>query len=405
MSLLFLLVLVVTASAQDVAWVRQFGSPLLDRGRAVYTDGRATYVAGETTVTGASQAHLDAYVRKFDAQGVLQWTRTFGTEAAPDGAFAISGDDSSVYVAGFVSGALPGQSPLGQLDVFLRKYDANGAIVWTRQFGTAGSDSALAVAVEDGFVYVGGFTTGTFPGQTSFGGTDAFVAKFSSQGSQIWLSQFGTAAVDQIYGVAPDKQGGVAVAGVTSGSLGGPNQGLSDAFVRRLSASNGSDLWTQQFGTTAIDTAVAVAADRTGIYVGGSSSGSLTSAGSAGGSDGYVRRYTLSGSADWIRLIRTNTNDEVTGLSLSGDGLFAAGNTETSLPGQKAAGRMDGFVKRYDCDGATDWTLQFGTPGNDSVRALSVKGSRIAAAGVTDGQFKGQVLSGQVDGFVIRINE
>src|SRR5215510_11768264 len=113
-----LLLFAVAACAQDVAWVRQFGSAALDRGRAVYTDGKSTYVAGETTVAGAMQSHLDAFVRKYDGQGNLQWARTFGADPTPDGAWAIAGDDSAVYVAGFTSGALPGQSFLGQLDAF-----------------------------------------------------------------------------------------------------------------------------------------------------------------------------------------------------------------------------------------------------------------------------------------------
>lgn len=402
MVLLAFLLFALSLQAQDLSWVRQFGSNLLDRGRGVYTDGKAHYVAGDTTVSGT---HLDAFLRKYDGQGSLQWARTFGTDAAPDGAFAVAGEDASIYVVGFVSGALPGQTALGQLDAYVRKYDSNGNVVWTRQFGTAGNDAALAVAVDDGAVYVGGFTTGTFAGATSAGGTDAFVARFSAQGSQVWVSQFGSSAVDQIYGVAADKQGGVAVVGVTSGTLSGSNSGLSDAFVRRVNASTGAALWTQQFGSTLVDAASAVAADRTGIYVGGYSNGALTSAPNAGGSDAFVRRYTLSGTADWTRLIKTATDDDVTGLALAGGGLYASGSTSTALPGEKSAGLMDAFVRRFECDGSADWTLQFGSAGNDSARAISVKNSKIAVAGVTDGQFRGQTAAGLGDAFLARIDE
>src|SRR5206468_4832908 len=59
----------------------------------------------------------------------------------------------------------------------VRKYDTAGAVIWTGQFGTAATDSALGVNVGGAGVFVAGFTTGTFPGQTSVGLEDIFVAK------------------------------------------------------------------------------------------------------------------------------------------------------------------------------------------------------------------------------------
>src|SRR5262249_29976009 len=56
-------------------------------------------------------------------------------------------------------------------------YDAAGTELWTRQFGTAANDGAPGIAVGASGVYVAGVTFGTFPGQTSAGGSDAFVAK------------------------------------------------------------------------------------------------------------------------------------------------------------------------------------------------------------------------------------
>ena len=59
----------------------------------------------------------------------------------------------------------------------MRKYDAAGTEVWTRQFGTSVSDRANGVSVDSSGVYVAGRTSGTFPGQTSAGNGDVFVAK------------------------------------------------------------------------------------------------------------------------------------------------------------------------------------------------------------------------------------
>jgi hypothetical protein len=69
-----------------------------------------------------------------------------------------------------------GRHPSGAIerrrqDAFVRKYDAAGAEVWTRQFGTANDDIAWSVSVgSDGSVLVAGYTFGTLPGQSSAGG-------------------------------------------------------------------------------------------------------------------------------------------------------------------------------------------------------------------------------------------
>jgi uncharacterized protein (UPF0548 family) len=136
-------------------------------------------------------------VRKYDAAGAEVWTRQFGT-AGDDYAYSVSvGSDGSVLVAGYTTGTLPGQSSAGSWDAFVRKYDAAGAEVWTRQLGTAGDDYAYSVSVgSDGSVLVAGFAGGTLPGQSSAGGQDAFVRKYDAAGAEVWTRQFGTANHD-----------------------------------------------------------------------------------------------------------------------------------------------------------------------------------------------------------------
>src|SRR5437899_2785518 len=53
----------------------------------------------------------------------------------------------NVYVAGTTDGALPGQTNAGGYDAFVRKYDANGIEVWTRQFGGAGEERSFGIAM------------------------------------------------------------------------------------------------------------------------------------------------------------------------------------------------------------------------------------------------------------------
>ncbi len=79
-------------------------------------------------------------------------------------------------------GALPGRTPIGQDDAFLREFSPEGMELWTLQFGSALPDEALGVAVDGrGNIVVAGYTMGTLPGQTNAGDWDAFVVRLGQQ--------------------------------------------------------------------------------------------------------------------------------------------------------------------------------------------------------------------------------
>ncbi|MBP7682915.1 MAG: SBBP repeat-containing protein, partial [Deltaproteobacteria bacterium] len=232
----------------------------------------------------------DAFVRKYDAAGTQLWTRQFGT-ASNDEARSVSvGSDGSVLVAGYTPGTFSGQSSAGNHDAFVRKYDAAGTELWTRQFGSASTDDARSVSVaSDGSVLVVGRTDGTFPGQSSAGSSDAFVRKYDAAGDELWTRQFGTASNDYPQSVSVGSDGSVLVAGYTGGTLPGQSSaGGIDAFVRTYDAA-GTELWTRQFGSASTDIAYSVSVGSDGsVLVAGHTGGTLPGQSSAGGGDAFV---------------------------------------------------------------------------------------------------------------------
>jgi WD40 repeat protein len=178
-----------------------------------------------------------------------EWTRQFGTASSEEARSVSVGSDGSVLVAGSTFGTFSGQSSAGGGDAFVRKYDAAGTQLWTRQFGTASTDYAYSVSVgSDGSVLVAGSTGGTFSGQASAGNYDAFVRKYDAAGTQLWTRQFGTASNDEARSVSVGSDGSVLVAGYTPGTFSGQSSaGNLDAFVRKYDAA-GTELWTRQFG-------------------------------------------------------------------------------------------------------------------------------------------------------------
>ncbi len=305
-SIIFLaagLSLAPAVGAQEIEWTRQFGTASFEFARGISVDASGIYVAGRTggTLPGQTSAGgvADAFVRKYDANGNEVWTRQFGTSSS-DLAFGISVDASGVYVAGSTGGTLPSQTSAGSFDAFVRKYDANGTEVWTRQFGSSLVDQAVGISVDASGVYVAGLTAGTLPGQTSAGSQDAFVRQYDANGTEVWTRQFGTASSDLALGISVDASG-IYVAGVTRGTLlGQTSAGSRDAFVRKYDA-NGTEVWTRQFGSSSDDRALGIAVDAPGIYVAGITAGTLPGQTSAFSFDAFVVKLSILTPAEAIQ--------------------------------------------------------------------------------------------------------
>jgi len=90
-------------------------------------------------------------------------------------------------LTGETFGALGGTNT-GQNDVFLIQCDAAAAgnLLWTRQLGTSAVDIGVRVRYDDndGYIYVTGYTSGDLDGNTNAGGSDVFLLKYDSSGTK-----------------------------------------------------------------------------------------------------------------------------------------------------------------------------------------------------------------------------
>jgi hypothetical protein len=152
-----------------------------------------------------------------------------------DEAREVAADATGVYVAGRTFGTLPGQASAGFNDGFVRKYDAAGNELWTRQLGSSSDDDARGVSAAGGKVYVSGLAGAAMTGQTSSGFDDVFVSSYDAAGNQLWTLQFGSRDFEGARAVVAGPEA-VNVAG--DGVVYGPpffGIGLPDTFVARVS--------------------------------------------------------------------------------------------------------------------------------------------------------------------------
>lgn len=265
-------------SADDIG-VRLAHSPFAD----------SVYVVGYTKggLSGGNTGGRDAFVVRLAGNGSIGWVRQFGTAGDDEATdVAIDSFGQSIYVAGLTDGDLSGPNTTGFGRGFLRAYDSTGDVKWTRQFGSAVTGFASAVALRSGQVFVlsvgepqgavvRSFTTGgALLWEAEFdvgnvkpdvavndyvyvaGGSDgkAFVRSYTLDGTLRWVKWFGSGSYTVAQGVVATSDS-VVVVGTTTGSLDGPNLGGGDAFIREY-RNDGTLLAARQFGTSLDDYAI-----------------------------------------------------------------------------------------------------------------------------------------------------
>ena len=232
-------------------------------------------------------------------------------------------------------------------------------ISWTRSINKSSEEYVHSVIVDDdGSILIVGETNGVLEGSNA-GAFDAYVAKYSGNGSELWIDQFGANQYDGVYGIDIGPDGDYFVAGKTSGDIAGSAGGGTDAFIRKY-GKDGSIGWTIQFGTTTDDEAIDIAVASDGdIYVVGHTGGFLGNCCHAGGQDIFVQKYDSQAQLVWTRDIRTNLGDIAESIAVDSSGVVVAGRTNGDIAGSN--GSQDGFIRKYDTDGNTLWTDQFGS--------------------------------------------
>jgi hypothetical protein len=358
----------------------------------VYVTG---YVVGVFDQTQVSAGGYDAFVVKYDSSGNQRWVQQFGSPSTDVGVAVTTDASGNVYVAGNTNGSLGGVANAGGFDVFVTEFDPNGNQLWIQQAGSAALDEAGAIVADaDGNVYVAGSTLGSLiSGTLNKGGTDILLLQYNQAGTQLWVEQFGSGGNDQPFSVAVDNTSGfLYIAGATSGNIsigGGTSYGGYDAFLAQYTF-EGVQNWITQLGSAAEDAAYSVTVDSSAnVYVAGAAGGSI--AGTypyAGGYDAFVAQYTSGGGQNWVQEFGTPEDDLGYSVVTDSNGnVYVSGTTYGALaPGAVNAGLGDVFVATYNASAKATGVDQFGGKGWDAAASVAFgPGGQIYVGGYTTG--------------------
>jgi hypothetical protein len=405
-------------------WATYYGGSGTDVGNGLASDGNGNiYMVGPTTTSnsavmstgGAHQATLntavsytnaDAFIVKFDLNGVRLWGSYYGDVEDDWGSSVCVDKNNDVYFCGNArSGpttgtvfATPGahQTQPGagtqQGDAFLAKFNSNGQRLWGTYYGGDGWENGYdCIADTLGNIYLTGPTNSTLslviatPGshQSALAGmADAFLVKFNGTGTRLWGTYYGSTWDDYPSSMDVDAFNNVVMFGTTASFIGtvlatpGAHQqtyggGNSDGFIARFSPS-GVRRWGTYYGGAGFEESGAGCVSKTGAIFtcGRTSIGSGTAIATCGAyqfvhgggvNDCFFARFDSTGVRQWGSFFG-GAGDENRWSGLAADnnnnlylGGMAAPQTSSAVISTSGAhqtvyggGTYDAFLQKFD---------------------------------------------------------
>jgi hypothetical protein len=393
----------------NLVWGTYYGSGTTDYGMACCSDlSRNVYLTGYTvsslaSIFATSSSHqqvygggvCDAFLVKFDSNGVRIWATYYGGSANDEGRSCVTDMNKNVYLAGLTlspsstliaTGGAHQTSFGGNNDAFLVKFDSLGVRQWGTYYGGSNYEMGLSLATDQsGNVYFAGRTdsnSGIATGsghQPSFGGGyDAFLTKFNSNGIRQWGTYYGGIGIEEGLGCSIDNAGSIYLCGYST--------------------------------STVANTAIATI-------------GSHQQLSNGGGSDGFLVKFNLSGVRQWGTFYG-GTGGSDNGSSCFADNLgnvYLAGRTDSNpgtgieTPGCFQAvysgGSTDAFLIKFKSNGVRSWGTYYGGTGKEEfVRCHADNNGNIFLAGftsstnsmVTTGCYQPVFGGGSYDNFLVK---
>ena len=443
-SLIIVLFILNTIRAQNFDWAKSFGSPGYDMGDAIAVDAVgnvitvghfSTTVDFDPSPTGihnltAASGGVGMFISKLSPTGAFIWAKSFdGGSYTFNHIRSVATDASgNIYTVGEFGAAMdfdpsPSTSftlaPNGPSSIFVSKLDASGNFVWAFQLGSpSNADYCGQVTVDaSGNIYIVGFydqtvdfdpTAGVSNLSVTGGGTDVFIAKYTSAGNYIWAGRIGGGGAVGV-SIAVDASQNIYATGRFSGTADmDPSPSATstlaatstsaagyDMFVCKLDASC-NFVWAKQFSGNGLESPLAITLDGSAnVYLTGNFNGTVDFDPSAAthtltanaGADAFICKLNTSGTFMWAHAFGSSTTDNDSGYDVkvsSPGNVFITGvfygttdfnPSPTATNVLSSAGSGDIFVSKFDSNGNFVWAKQMSGTNYDEGNSIAVDAS------------------------------
>lgn len=192
----------------DVIWSQKLGGAAAEEGFGAAVDGNRYLAFGYTASAGAGSN--DFYLIKLREDASVVWAKTYGGTGSDIGRDVIVTADGGYAMTGYSNS--PGTN--GSFDGYLVKTDSAGGQDWEKWYGGAQfefpirlletSDNGFVLAIES----------------TSFGNSyQWYTIKTDSQGDTLWTRVFGTPGSDLVVEAAEAADSGIVLVGSTVSAI------------------------------------------------------------------------------------------------------------------------------------------------------------------------------------------
>lgn len=358
-------------AAGEILWRHLFGGSKYEFANCIISTPDAGFILSGNTYSndgdfaGMNRGEHDIFVIKLNANGQVEWKKTYGGSGDEDGVSTLSTADGGFIIAGetwSADGDFKSSRTRTKPDIYVMKLSAFGALLWTSTYGGSGYDRAESIVLADGGYVLAGDTEsndGDFLGM-NHGKRDVFVMKIDSTAKVLWKHCYGGSEIDRASAVTQSNSSGYAIAGWTHSNdadfSGGSERTEPDAFVLKLDAT-GALAWKRMIGGSKEDRAFSVipAGDGGVVCTGGTWSDDGDFAGIHKGlCDIFLVKIDSSGNSVWARNYGGKLEeDQGYNIAATSDGGFAITGTTDCNDGDFAGlnkGTSDAFILKVDGD-------------------------------------------------------
>jgi hypothetical protein len=222
--------------------------------------------------------------------------------------------------------------------------------------------------------------------RTSVGFADNYIAKYTSTGTLIWATSFGSTGIDIPHSVVTDNNNNIILTGYFSNTCDfdpsasvavRTSNGGRDAYIAKYDA-NGNFQWVVTYGADSLDDAFNLAVDaQDNVYWTGVIEGTVTVGTSnftTQVEDIVFGKISPTGQILWVKQVGGSGIDEGSGIFVDNNGdIIHTGyfqNTvdfdpNAGVSNLTSSGSFDTYFGKYDTSGNLIWMKKIGGPGVD----------------------------------------